>query len=186
MIVPIIMHIDTILGVWLVEVPDHSNSFVSMILIYTAVECFISPILVTLLATGKIKNYEIGITIIYVINILSVYLFFKWGSVPEVAFILNIVFKVMVLLLLFYQGKRQFQFPVGRFVKEAMLRPVVISFIGLAIILLYRRLIEQTSIASFIVSCFITEVCLITAVWLYGMTVAERFFLKETVIKKYI
>ena len=184
MMVPIIMHIDTILGVWLVEVPEHSNSFVNMILIYTAVECFISPILVALLATGKIKNYEIGITIIYIINILSVYLFFKLGSAPEMAFILNIVFKVMVLLLLFYQGKRQFQFPVGRFITEAMLSPIVISFIGLAMILLYRRLIEQTTIASFLISCFVTETILIAVVWLYGMNVAERSFFKETISQK--
>lgn len=184
MMVPIIMHIDTILGVWLVEVPEHSNSFVNMILIYTAVECFISPILVALLATGRIKNYEIGITIIYIINILSVYLFFKLGSAPEMAFILNIVFKVMVLLLLFYQGKRQFQFPVRRFIKEAMLSPIVISFIGLAMILLYRRLIEQTTIASFLISCFVTETILIAVVWLYGMNVAERSFFKETILQK--
>ena len=186
MIVPIIMHIDTILGVWLVEVPKHANNFVNMILIYTAVECFISPILVALLATGKIKNYEIGITIIYVINILSVYLFFKWGAVPEMAFILNIVFKVLVLLLLFYQGKRQFQFPVGKFIKEAMLSPIVIAFGGLAMILLYMRLIEQTSLASFIISCVITETGLIAAIWYYGMNVAERDFIKETVIKNII
>ena len=184
MIVPIIMHIDTILGVWLVEVPDHANNFVNMILIYTAVECFISPILVALLATGKIKHYEIGITIIYVINIVSVYLFFKLGSAPEIAFILNIVFKVIVLLLLFHQGKRQFQFPVGRFLKEAMLSPVVISIVGVAMILVYGRVIEQTTLVSFIISCVITEAVLIAAIWYYGLNVAEREFMKETVLKK--
>ena len=184
MIVPIIMHIDTILDVWLVEVPEHANNFVNMILIYTAVECFISPVLVALLATGKIKHYEIGITIIYVINILSVYFFFKLGSAPEIAFILNIVFKIIVLLLLFHQGKRQFQFPVGRFLKEAMLRPVVISIVGVAMILVYGRVIEQTSTASFIISCVITEAVLIADIWYYGLNIAERDFMKETVLKK--
>ena len=181
---PIMMHIDAILNVWLVEVPQHANNFVNMILIYTAVECFITPILVALLATGKIKNYEIGITIIYVVNILSVYLFFKLGSEPEMAFILNIVFKVMVSLLLFYQGNRQFQFPVGRFLKEAMLPPVVIFTMGLALILLYGKVIEQTSIASFIISCIITELVLMATIWFYGMKSAERDFMKETVLQK--
>lgn len=184
LMIPIIMHIDTILDVWLVEVPEHANNFVNMILIYTAVEGFISPLLVALLATGKIKNYEIGITIIYVANILSVYLFFKFGSQPEMGFILNIVFKVMILLLLLYQGKQQFQLPVGRYLKEAMLKPVLISLMGTALILLYRHLFDQTTIASFVVSCVITETILFLGIWYFGLSSSEQDFMKDIVRKK--
>lgn len=184
LIIPIIMHIDTILDVWLVEVPQHANNFVNLILIYTVVECFISPLLTALLATGKIKNYEIGITVIYIVNIITVYLFFKLGSKPEMAFVLNIVFKVIVLLLLFLQGSRQFSFPVGRFIKEAMIRPLIIFLIGLAVIFLYSKLILQTTFLSFSISCIVTETMLMITIWFYGLTNTERDFIRNNVFVK--
>ena len=65
-----------------------------------------------------------------------------------------------------------------------MLRPVVISIVGVAMILVYGRVIEQTSTASFIISCVITEAVLIADIWYYGLNIAERDFMKETVLKK--
>ena len=184
LMIPIIMHIDTILGVWLVEVPLHANNFVTMILIYTAVEGFISPLLVALLATGKIKNYEIGITIVYILNILSIYVFFKFGSNPEMAFVLNIIFKIIVLLFILYQSKLQFHFPIKMFLKDAMLRPIAISLIGLILIVFYNKIIGKTTIVSFLVSCVLTEIILMATIWFYGMSCSERGFIKETIINK--
>lgn len=184
LMIPIIMHIDVILGVWLVDVPQHSNNFVNMILIYSAVECFISPLLVALLATGKIKYYEIGITIIYILNILTVYLFFKFGSTPEMAFVLNILFKIVVLFLLLFEGKRQFQLPVARFVKDAVLKPAFISLLGIGLVLSYSRFMQQTTLTSFIVSIIITEVALVVSIWGYGLSSSERSFIKGTIINK--
>lgn len=184
LIIPIMMHVDTILEVWLVEVPQHANNFVNLILIYTAVECFISPLLTALLATGKIKDYEIGITVIYIVNIITVYLFYLLGSKPEMAFILNIVFKIIVLLLLFAQGNKIFNFPVGRFIREAVLSPLIISFIGFALIFLYGIIISRTTIVTFILSCIVTETILMTTIWFYSITNTERDFIKNIVMSK--
>lgn len=184
LIIPIIMHIDSILNVWLVEVPLHSNNFVNMVLLYTSVECFINPLLTALLSTGKIKHYEIGITIIYIVNILSVYLFFKLGSSPEMAFVLNIVFKIIVLLLLLFEGKSTFQLPIINFIKDAVLMPAVISILGVTLILFYNRFVEQTTIVTFIVSILFSEIVLVVSIWSFGLSESERGFLKETVIGK--
>ena len=184
MITPLIMHIDIILDVWLVEVPEHANNFVTMILIYTAVECFISPILMALLATGKIKRYEIGITIIYIVNILLVYFFFKLGSAPEMAFILNVVFKIIVLLLLFTEGRKQFQLPVAKYIKESMLKPAIISLLGIVLIISYKRIVFDTTMTTFVLSCLTTEMVLAISIWYLGLTKSERSFVKEAVIYK--
>ena len=184
LVVPIILHLDTILDLWLVEVPQHTNNFITLILIYSVVECFISPTLVALLATGKIKNYEIGITFIYCLNILSIYLFFKNGAIPEMAFILNVVFKVIVLIFILFQSGRQYRLQVLSFLRDAMGRLCIVGVIGIIMIYSYNKIIAETTIFSFLISLILTELILLSVIWFIVMKREEKTFIKNIIKTK--
>lgn len=70
LLIPVCANIDYILDLWLVEVPEHTASFVILILLYSLMDCFANPLITGVLAQGDIKPYEIALTFIYLINFL--------------------------------------------------------------------------------------------------------------------
>src|SRR5690606_3795270 len=57
--VPILFFSDTILSLWLVDVPDYTVVFVQLILIYLLVRSFHSPVDILFKAAGEMRNYQI-------------------------------------------------------------------------------------------------------------------------------
>jgi O-antigen/teichoic acid export membrane protein len=184
LISPILMHVNSILGVWLVEVPEHAANFVCLVLIYSLIECMLNPLITALLASSKIKAYEILITITYSLNILSIYLLFKIGSFPEMAIILNIVFKLIVLGILSNQCKRNFSFPAQKYLKKVVGIAALISCLSFVMIVVYKNVVIKTTIPSFIVSCILMEMILLSFMYIFGMESNERIFIKNIINNK--
>ncbi len=59
MAIPIFIEADFILNLWLVEVPDYAVAFVRLTLIYSLCQSLSNTLYTALLATGKIKKYQI-------------------------------------------------------------------------------------------------------------------------------
>lgn len=184
LISPIIMHVNSILGVWLVEVPQHAANFVCLILIYSLIECLLNPLITALLASSKIKAYEILITISYSVNILSIYLLFKLGTFPEMAIIINIVFKLIVLGILSNQCKKNFSFPALDYFKKVVSKATVISCLSFGMMVVYKIIIAKTTIPSFFISCILMEIILLLVMYTWGMEVNEKTFVKKIINKK--
>ena len=93
LIFPLINNTRTLLDAWLVEVPDHAVSFANLILVYTFIDCFTTSLYTAVLATSRIKTYEVVLTILYFLNVFCAYVALKLGMPPEAVFVLAILFK---------------------------------------------------------------------------------------------
>ena len=58
---PILVNTHYVLALWLKIVPDHTVLFVRLILIFALSESISNPLVTAMLATGRIKNYQIEI-----------------------------------------------------------------------------------------------------------------------------
>ena len=75
---------------------------------------------------------------------MASYVCLKLGMPVETVFVLNIVFKALVLVVLLIHSKLKFAFPVARFCKECLsfslavflLSALFMAFIGVAVILI--------------------------------------------------
>ena len=73
-----------------------------------------------MLAQGNIKSFEIGLASLYTVNFMASYVCLKLGMPVETVFVLNIVFKALVLVVLLIHSKLKFAFPVARVCKECL------------------------------------------------------------------
>lgn len=176
LIIPIIVNIDDLLGIWLVEVPIHTSSFVSLILFYSFVDCFTSGLITGILANGKIKKYEIALTITYVANILSAYLALKNGMQPEALYVLLIVFKLIVLATQLWLGKDMFALPLGTYLRSMLKYVFPVLVLGIVLIYVPWHVIDAT-ILRMVLSVCIVELLLISAILVMGLERTERAFL---------
>lgn len=183
LMLPVILNIDSILSFWLVSVPPHTNNFIKIILFYSLVECLVTPLITALLASGKIKIYEIILTLIYSVNILLTFVCLKYGCGPEVVYYLLVIFKIMVLLTQIILGKHIFNLYLGPYLKSLFRYIMPIIIIAIMIIMIPWKFTESMCLNIFY-SSFVTDTLLCILIIMMGLDKSEFTFLKNFILKK--
>ena len=88
---PLILEADTVLKLWLEEVPEHTTLFVQLILVFGMEEALSNPLITAMLATGDIKKYQLTVGGLQLMNFPVSYMLLKFGLFPEVTIIAAIV-----------------------------------------------------------------------------------------------
>lgn len=103
---PIIIKADYLLGLWLKNVPEHSVSFVQLTLLFTMITTLSHPLSIAQAATGKIRDYQLVVGGIQLLNLPLSYLFLKLGYAPEVVLFVAIVLAAVVVVVSMYMIKK--------------------------------------------------------------------------------
>lgn len=96
---PLMLNIDFILELWLKNVPKHTSVFCILILIYSLIETMSKPVGLAIHATGRVKSYNIAMSIALSMNIVLSYLFLNLGFLPEIVVIISIVVCSICMLI---------------------------------------------------------------------------------------
>ena len=184
LIFPLINNTRTLLDVWLVEVPDHAVSFANLILIYTFIDCFTTSLYTAVLASSRIRTYEIVLTILYFLNVFCAYLALKLGTPPEAVFVLAILFKFFVLLLLIHQSNKLFRFDMGGYVKMLLTKVLPLVVYGGIISAIYLIFIKNDSFLKLIGFTLAFEALVLPFIWKAGLSDGERQFVKKIISER--
>ena len=96
LIFPILANTDYILGLWLKEVPDYAVIFTQLVLINGLIDATNGPTTATVLATGKIRNYELIVATLFLLNLPISYIALKFGADPTATMIISIIISLIV------------------------------------------------------------------------------------------
>lgn len=180
---PIVLNIDYILGLWLTEVPDHTSAFVVLTLIYAFIDTLTAPLVTGVLATAKIKAYELMITFSYIMMVLVVYFCFRLGMQPEFAIVISILCKVVILMILLFQSKILYRLSVkDHFIRVIV--PVSVSILVPIGVYFAIRLIVLSAFMQLILSSIIVTLLLLTVIWFLGLDNSEKSFIINIVRNK--
>lgn len=103
--VPLVFNIDFILNLWLVEVPEYTNYFIVFILMSYLFSALGNPFVISIFATGNIKEYQISLSVSFLCGLVLVYIFLMLGAEPYFVSIVAVLIHVILLIfrLLFAQ-----------------------------------------------------------------------------------
>lgn len=183
LLLPLCSSIDYVLGLWLVDVPSHTSNFVILVLIYSLVECFVSPLTTGMLAQGSIRNFEIALTFIYLSNFFFSFICLKVGMMVEIVFVLNIMFKAIVLLTLLLHGRSKYAFPILRFVRECFLPSIIVFSISSLFVYLFFS-DEVFSLLVFVLRTFVIVAFTGIVIFTIGMTKGEKLYMQNFIKEK--
>ena len=95
---------DTVLTLWLVEVPDHTVVFLRLTLMATLVNLSVNTLFMAVVATGSMKNYSIWVNVIGILVIPVSWLLFNHveNCPPEMVYY---VFICIYVVLIFVKTK---------------------------------------------------------------------------------
>lgn len=170
---PIILEADTILTLWLKQVPEHTVAFVRIMFLVITLETMSNPLGIGVVATSDIKKYHVVVGSVLMTIVPISYFVLKGGAPPESVFIVYLIIEVIAVFLRLLIAHEKVNLPVSTFIYNVMLRCLIVMIIGSIIPVILRMLIPD-GIIRFLVVCVVSVISAICAIYYCGLDAHER------------
>lgn len=178
---PILVETHFVLELWLKIVPNHAVAFVRLVLICVMCESLSSPLVTLMLATGKIRNYQIVVGGLLLLNFPVGYVLLKWGFAPEATMIAAIVIALLCLMARLYMLRGMVGLPVRRFLWNTVLNVFTVGLLA-CILPLWVVTLMPESILRFLFVMIVSFVSVAVMVYFIGCNKVERKFVVDKVV----
>lgn len=170
---PMLFNTGYILDIWLEEVPLHSTLFVQLFLIFTLSESLSNPLITAQLATGNIRNYQLVVGGLQLLNIPVSYAFLKAGAAPEVTVMVAIAISQICFFARLFMLKGMIGLPVGDFLKKVYMNVLGTTALSLAVPFVIHGFLPDT-IWGVIISVTLCVISAGLSVLTFGLSRGER------------
>ena len=185
---PIILTVNYILTIWLEDIPNYSSIFIVLILF----DCILGnlfgyPLMTSLAATGKIRSYQISVSLALLMILPTAFYAMKLGFPPETIFILNIIFNLLAGFLRFWFCKKSLKYSAGKFLKLTILPVLMVGIISSIVPLAIKYYILPKSInyiLSMLILIVVSTLSVLTTCWFIGISNNERTALINLIVQK--
>lgn len=179
---PLFLHMDLVLKLWLKEVPEMATLFTRLVLVDLWIRAIYTPMAQINQASGKIRSYQLAISIIFLLIFVFTLVLFEFGLPVYYAFIVSIIMNFIGIFTRLIILKKENGFPIAAFIKNAVLPLIPIALITF---LIPHLLISNFnySVLNIIVSTIIGEIGLVVSIWFIGLNNREKEFIADKVSK---
>lgn len=181
---PIVLNIDTVLKFWLDDVPYYANTFCLIFIVASACNAMSAPLYMNVFSTGRIKDYQIAMSIAYIVELVVLYILFKIGFSVVVGVALKAVLNFVVIFIRMYYAHKEVEFFSGLNYMKSVFLPLLLSvMVTLGVAYLLFSFVHdswQAILSTILISC----ISLVTAYYI-GLNHNERKSL-ATVINNFV
>jgi len=177
---PVLLLTTTVLQWWLKIIPEHAILFTRLIILDLFFTSLFPSIATVSQATGKIKAYQLVISIGFLLVFVLTYLFYQLGYPSHYAFIIMITISFLGLLARLIILKIQLSFPVVEYFKNVLLPIILVTFLSVPIPLVFITIFDNTVI-QFITVSVVSVLSTTMAIWLAGINKNEKTFIKNKI-----
>lgn len=171
--IPVFFEIDTILYIWLGQVPEHTTLFVRLILVLSLLDITSYMQTTAQLATGKIRNFQLVVGGIQMLHFPISYVLLKNGFFPEVTIVVSIVISPIFLLSQLLFTSKSIKFPINYFFSKIYLNVIVVTILAcIPPMVCYYTITEP--ICNFLIVCLVSLCSSILIIYYVGCNHEER------------
>lgn len=176
--IPFLVETDGLLGLWLGNVPPYSSDFVKWTFIYLQCDCLSRFLINSVLADGRIRNYQIIVggakMMVFPIAWLVLYL----GGSPVTGVIVNVGIEILCIGIRLLFNKKYTQLPIKRFIIEVLIHCWAVFIVIYGIAFLIKHILSPYYLIEILISLILTAV----GIWTLGLNKAERNLLRDKAI----
>lgn len=177
---PVMLYTDLILQLWLKQVPEYCVLFTRLVLLELLISSAYVPIAQINQASGKVRNYQMAISFIFLTSFILTYALYKLGMPVYITFILSVALAVLGLFVRVIILKRDNDFPASTYLLKVMLPLMPVSALSLVIPILICKFTD-TTILTFVINSCVSVVSSIIVIWLFGLDKTEKSFITEKI-----
>lgn len=182
--VPLVLETPIILNLWLKNVPEYTIIFVRLVIFASFVDSILANSFWTaIMATGKIKAYQISVSLLGGVVFPISWFCYYLGCRPEVTYIVYIVIFIFVFGLRMLFVHKLTGMPIHYFFRDILARVVPVTLLGFSVPLVIICNMDSSLFRLFL-TCFFSVFFSISLICTLGLTKGERKIVKEFVLKK--
>lgn len=175
---PVLLNTQYILEIWLKNVPDHTVLFVQLILVLGLSECISNPLVTAMLATGIIRNYQIVVGGLQMMNLPIAYLCLYLGAVPESVIVVAIVLSQCCLVARLYMLRGMIGLSIRQYLEKVYFNVIRVTLIAAILPFIVVRFFE-TDIINLIFITLFAIFCVLLSELFIGCNRTERGFVYQ-------
>lgn len=170
---PIYICCPEILAIWLGKVPEYAVEFCRFMLIFSLIDAIQGPLWVSAQATGKIKNYQILMSFLILLNLPITYVLFKFFNNPEIALIVRVGINFITAIIRVIYLNRLYKFPISSYLKYVVLICFIVMLISFPIPYFVHKNMT-VSLTNTFLSIILSFGCALIAIIMIGLRERER------------
>lgn len=176
LILPILVNTEYLLNLWLTDIPEYTIILTQLSLIFALIESVSGPLITVQLATGRIRNYQLLVGGIQLLNLPISYVCLSYGGSPESVMFTAIVLSILCLFARLVMLKIMINFDVLGFLRNVVLNVITVSVLSFAICFCFNFYLTGSfgKIISSILICFLGT---LINIYFVGCSRKERIFL---------
>ena len=181
---PILLETEFILKIWLNNFPQQSLIFVRLVIMSTLVDSISNTLITLQNATGKVKNYQLVVGSILLLNFPLSYLCLKVGCDPESTYLVAIFIGIICLIARLLFVRKSASLSIIVFFRNVVLNLAVVSFSAFLLPWLVHKILPY-GWERFLIVCIISLMSSGLSILFLGCTKNERsLFLKKVLVLK--
>lgn len=177
---PILLNTDTILGIWLTEIPGHTVSFIKLMICFALIDSLVGPLWVGIQATGNIRRYQIVTGTAWIAIIPTTYLIFKNGGVAEWVILIQVIFSIVLLAIRLVFVSKQCNISIKKYLFRVLI-PLIRTVIVASIIPLLIAM-NMEGVTRLIITSVATLLILPLCAYFLAVSSVERSILRSYVL----
>lgn len=170
---PLCLEADFVLSLWLGEYPEHTISFLRLTMITVLLETLSGPMFIANLASGKVKIYQITISVISYLFMPITYICVKETEIPEMVFICLAIVDIICMIARIFIIRYQIGLPIKSYITRVLVKIMLVVSLS-SIIPIMSYLYMDKGIVRFLLVGMISIISTSIVVYYCGITQSER------------
>ncbi len=125
--IPIFVCMEFVLNIWLTEVPQYTEDFCRLILIFSLIDSLSAPLWLSVQAVGKIRNYQMLMSSIIILSLPLSYIALKHGYSPLSVWIIRVVINIITHFARLFYLEGLINMPVMTYMKKVMFPATLVT-----------------------------------------------------------
>ena len=180
--VPFLLEADTILRIWLGTPPDYAADFVRLSILVAMASILSQTMITAMLATGRIKQYQIVVGTVYALVFPLSWIAFQWGCPADTAYYIYFAVNCVCLVIRLYMLKPLIPISATEFIRRTLLKVLPITALTFVIPGLVCYAFEP-SFLRLVAVCGLSLVSTVGLSYALALDPQERLFLRGAVAK---
>lgn len=172
---PLLLNTDTVLDLWLVEVPEYCTPFCRWTLVDQCFFVLSAPLWISAQAIGNIRNYMLWVSVFNILSLPLAYLFSILGAYPYFVIVARLLMNISVYIYrIFYLWKKN-ALEIDAYYRNVICNIVKVTLLSIIFpILVYYSISAPIPRLIFSTMCSIITTILI--IYSIGLTQTEKNF----------
>src|SRR5690606_1078987 len=178
--IPVFLEAESLLTWWLRIVPDHTVSFVRILICISLIDCLANPLVFAAKATGKIKRYQILLGSLLLLIVPVSYVFLQLGYPPEVVFKVHLGIAILGQYVRIHLLSSMIQFSMKDYLLKIVMNCLFVLALALVAPMIMHYVFNVPLIRLIMVSAS-SLISVTTLTYFLALDIQERSFINQLV-----